>query len=156
MQTRIVEFVALAISISGLVLLIEIVRAVRWNLFWMDRAIVAEPRFSLYVGGALAIAVLIVTRGVTAREIAPLMRRAFIFIEAPLTLLVSGLLITIAHGWRMRTDVAPLDGASTDVMPFLIRVVANGWEAYGGVALAAIAVAVVFWKTFRATGKAAS
>lgn len=148
MRARISQIEAIAISASGFTLLVEIARAVRWNLFWMDRAVVTEPRFSLYVGTALSLSVLLIIRGVTARNAGG--DRAFIFIEAPLTLIVSTLLITVVHGWRIRTDVAPLDRASTDVLPPLIRLVASSWTFYGATTMAAALVAVLFLKALRA------
>ena len=113
MRTRISQIEAIAISISGFVLLIEIIRAVRWNVFWMDRAVITEPRFSLYIGTALSISALLILRGVTARNIASAAGRTFIFVEAPLTLLVA-VLFGAADGFRTADRDIPRASPSDD------------------------------------------
>jgi len=135
-RLRLQQIEAALISVGGLLLLVEISNAVRSNVWWIGRAVLAEQRFSLYLWASVALSLLFVVEGaVTIRERQA--GRGFLGLLGPLAIVLVGVLIIIAHGWRIRTDVAPADGISTlSDLPIAVRVLADPW-------LAAVLIAVV-------------
>jgi hypothetical protein len=143
----------LAISGCGLVLLSEIGRAIRWNLFWMDRAVVTSPRFNLYLWTALAFSALLILKGTAAMRWPSGVARALLLIETLLTLLVGVLLVIVVNGWRMRTDVVPFNAAgSTSVLPWLVRMLSTVWLIYAIISIIALAMIVLLWRQRKVSG----
>lgn len=105
----------------------EITAAVRSNVWWLGLSILGERRFALYLWASVALAVLFVMDGALA------LRKhetdlGFVALKGPLTIVVVGVFVVIAHGWRIRTDVAPPDAISRlSDLPIAIRILADPW-----------------------------
>jgi hypothetical protein len=148
LRSRLQKLEALAIAAAGLILLFEIARAVQFNLLWMDHSTATEPRFSLYLWTALSLVLLLVFRGVAAMRSSR--NAVFLFVEGPLTLLVSAMLIIVVHGWRIHTDVVPLNSVeSADALPLPTRLLASPSIIYGGISIAAVPILALFWRSVR-------
>jgi hypothetical protein len=132
---------ALLICIGGLLFLVELSNSVRSNIWWIGESVLTEPRFALYLWAAVALGILFVIEGVLAlRE-----RTAglgFLCLQGPLAIAVLIALLCIAHGWRIRTDVAPADAISgLSNLPVPVRILADPWYAGSLIGLVAVCVA---------------
>jgi hypothetical protein len=89
---------------------------------------------------------LFVTEGVLAARRSEL-RIAFLCLQGPLMILLLTAFISIAHGLRIRTDVAPSDGISTlSDLPVAVRILADAWIA--GPLISIVAASAV-WSLIR-------
>lgn len=76
---------------------------------------------------------------------------AFVGLRGPFAIVVVSVLIVIAHGWRIRTDVAPTDAISRlSDLPIAVRILADPWLAGAVITLATLCVV---FATTRATRK---
>ena len=139
------------LSLVGLLLLWSICAAVQANLEWMPRSLLLLPRLPFYLWTGVAVALLLVLRGVV-------MERAVVFssLEFVEGLLMAGVgiaLIVIASGWRIVTDMGPVDpihGLSD--LPTAMRILADPWASYTFLGL----VAVVAFFLLRRRGRSAA
>jgi hypothetical protein len=77
----------------------------------------------------------------------PAESRAAAIVENPLTVVVAALLIFTVQGWRIHTDVAPLDRIdTTDGLPLILQVFMSGWLFYAVIVIVAAVCGVLFWK----------
>jgi hypothetical protein len=148
--SRLLQFESVAITVGGVVLLVEIGRAVQANMLWLDRAVLMESRFRLFLWLGVSIAALLIVKGITAALNRSAENRAVVLLENPLTIIVCVLLIVVVRGLRIHTDVAPLNRIDTiDGLPFIIQLLARPWLFYGVVIIVTTALGVLFWRAFR-------
>lgn len=135
---------AALISTGGLILLLEISRSISWNIRWLERRLVLEPRFHFYVTTLVLLAAMFIVRGSVAARTRT--TRAFAWVEAPVTLLVEAMAIVVVHGWRIRTDVSPSEPLqSSDHIPVIINLLVSWWFFYPFMTVLTAIVAVSFF-----------
>src|SRR5450759_2245272 len=93
--SRLLQFESVAITVGGVVLLVEIGRAVQANMLWLDRAVLMESRFRLFLWLGVSIAALLIVKGITAALNRSAENRAVVLLENPLTIIVCVLLIVV-------------------------------------------------------------
>jgi hypothetical protein len=146
---------AAAVSAAGVILFAETAIAVRANMLWLDRAVVMDARFHLYLWGAVSMATLLVVKGIINGLRQTDESPGELLVENPLAITVAALLIVVARGWRIHTDVAPLNRVEpTDAMPLVVQLFANPFWSYTVVALSTTALVLVFRRALRLSGSA--
>ena len=138
---------AVALSLIGWLLFCEIGAAVRWNVTFLHRDVVFDPRFSLYVWTSVGVAILLMLRGVTAASSTGQALRLFATLEGPLALIVGVIAIYIAHVWRLATDNLPADRLDTsESLPLVVALMTRPVMFWLVAAGAAFMLLIVFWK----------
>jgi len=148
-RRRVQQIEAVLICIGGILLILEICNAVRSNVWWIGRSVLAEQRFAFYLWTGVSIGVLFVIEGVTSiRRSAVSM--SFVAFQAPFILMLLPALIIVAHGWRIRTDVAPADGISAlSDLPATVRILADPWLAGSLITMVTVGAAAAAVKPLR-------
>ena len=148
-HTRLQQIEAIAICVGGLVLLFEITNAVRLNVWWIGLSVLGEHRFALYLWASVALAVLFVIDGAVAIRQRDL-GIGFVGFRGPFAIVVVSVFIVIAHGWRIRTDVAPIDAISgLSDLPIAVRILADPWLAGTLITLATLCVVLFTARAMR-------
>lgn len=148
---RLVQLEAIALAGLGLTLLFEAAASARASVPFMDATLASAPRLRLYAWTVVAFAVLLLVRAVAVLDAGPAGRRWFGFVEGPLTLAVGTLVTIVAGGWRIRSDVAPLDPQTAlDSLPWILRFLVSTWPFYALLTmLAAVFLAAFARKVMR-------
>jgi hypothetical protein len=124
---RLQQIEASMIAVGGLWLLVEVTSAVRSNVWWIDASVFTMPRFSVYLWAAVGLALSFVIEGAVAISQSRV-NISFIALRGPLAVLMVSLLIVIARGWRIRTDVGPENAISSySDLPIAVRILADPW-----------------------------
>lgn len=141
-----------AVSTAGFVLFCELGAAVRWNITFLQREIVFDPRFNLYLCAAVGLAALFMIRGFVAVSSTGLAMRLFAIVEAPATLIIAALAVVIAHGWRLATDTVPANRVDAEEsLPLIVTLLARPAAFWGTAVTVAVILLSVFWRIHRRT-----
>lgn len=137
----IARWLGVGTSAGALLLLIETAASLRASVWWLDRTVLSQARFSGYLWTAVAVAIGFLVQGVLA--VRPNGEKPFVQVaHGAFGIVVVASLIVVAHGWRIRTDVAPPNAVSSmSDLPFTIRLLADPYR-FGFLLLAFTAMAV--------------
>jgi hypothetical protein len=128
---RLVQLEAIALAGLGLTLFLEAAASARAILPFMDGTLASAPRLRLYAWTVVAFAVLLLVRAAAVLYSGNAEPRWFGFVEGPFTLAVGTLVTIVVGGWRIRSDVAPLDPhAAFDSLPWIMRFLVSTWPFY--------------------------
>lgn len=139
---------AAALSIAGLALLFEVGSAIRSNLLWLDRVTLADTRFCLYLWIATGATLLLLVKGIAYLRLRAC--DAVIWLEAVLAITVAIGAIVAVHGWRIRTDVGPLDPIdSLAGLPAIVRFYGDARIFYAVATIISGSTVMAFYRSFR-------